>query len=133
IKHAPPGNDKRTSTMSKPYISYIDPKTMKDAAMLAELERCKSYGTPRPESQAIRAHVPAVFWSFANYWRASPLCVLVLRQLLARRVPYRRCRPRHQGAVPALCVALSSMSILWNTRLEHVDMRRDTTPCLHDA
>ena len=55
--------------MSKPYISYIDPKTMKDAAMLAELERCKSYGTPRPESQAIRAHVPAVFWSFANSWR----------------------------------------------------------------
>ena len=55
--------------MSKPYISYIDPATMKDAAMLAELERCRSYGTPRPESQAIRAHVPAVFWSFANSWR----------------------------------------------------------------
>lgn len=55
--------------MSKPYISYIDPRTMKDAAMLAELDRCKSYGTPRPESQAIRAHVPAVFWSFANSWR----------------------------------------------------------------
>ena len=55
--------------MSKPYISYIDPATMKDAAMLAELARCKSYGTPRPESQAILAHVPAVFWSFANSWR----------------------------------------------------------------
>ena len=55
--------------MSKPYISYIDPATMKDAAMLTELERCRSYGTPRPESQAIRAHVPAVFWSFANSWR----------------------------------------------------------------
>ena len=55
--------------MSKPYISYIEPSTMKDAAMLAELERCRTYGTPRPESQAIRAHVPAVFWSFANSWR----------------------------------------------------------------
>ena len=55
--------------MNKPYISYVDPATMKDAAMLAELDRCKSYGTPRPESQAIRAHVPAVFWSFANSWR----------------------------------------------------------------
>ena len=55
--------------MSKPYISYVDPATMKDAAMLAELDRCRSYGTPRPESQAIRAHVPAVFWSFANSWR----------------------------------------------------------------
>jgi alkylhydroperoxidase family enzyme len=55
--------------MSKPYISYVDPKTMTDKAMLAELDRCKSYGTPRPESQAIRAHVPAAFWSFANTWR----------------------------------------------------------------
>ena len=55
--------------MSKPYISYVDPASLKDPAMLAELERCKSYGTPRPESQAVRAHVPAVFWSFANSWR----------------------------------------------------------------
>ena len=55
--------------MSKPYISYVDPATMQDPAMLAELERCRTYGTPRPESQAVRAHVPAVFWSFANSWR----------------------------------------------------------------
>jgi hypothetical protein len=55
--------------MNKPYISYVDPAAMKDPAMLAELERCRTYGTPRPESQAIRAHVPAVFWSFANSWR----------------------------------------------------------------
>ena len=53
---------------NKPYISYIDPNTM-NAEMRAELERCRTYGTPRPESQAIRAHVPAVFWSFANSWR----------------------------------------------------------------
>jgi alkylhydroperoxidase family enzyme len=37
--------------------------------MLAEFDRCAREGTPRPESQAIRAHVPAVFWSFANSWR----------------------------------------------------------------
>ena len=37
--------------------------------MLAELERCRTEGTPRPESQAIRAHVPATFWSMANTWR----------------------------------------------------------------
>jgi alkylhydroperoxidase family enzyme len=37
--------------------------------MPAEFERCRTTGTPRPESQAIRAHVPAVFWSFANTWR----------------------------------------------------------------
>jgi alkylhydroperoxidase family enzyme len=55
--------------MSKPRISYVDPSTIKDPAMLAEFDRCAREGTPRPESQAIRAHVPAVFWSFANSWR----------------------------------------------------------------
>jgi hypothetical protein len=55
--------------MPKPRISYIDPATVKDPAMIAEFERCAREGTPRPESQAIRAHVPATFWSFANTWR----------------------------------------------------------------
>src|SRR3954465_6801689 len=56
-------------TMPKPRIRYVDPAIVQDPAMLAEFERCKHEGTPRPESQAIRAHVPAVFWSFANSWR----------------------------------------------------------------
>lgn len=55
--------------MSKPRISYVDPATVKDPAMLAEFDRCRREGTPRPESQAVRAHVPATFWSFANTWR----------------------------------------------------------------
>ena len=55
--------------MPKPRISYVDPATITDQAMLAEFNRCAREGTPRPESQAIRAHVPAVFWSFANSWR----------------------------------------------------------------
>jgi alkylhydroperoxidase family enzyme len=55
--------------MSRPRISYVDPAGLSDPAMLAELERCRREGTPRPESQAVRAHVPAVFWSFANSWR----------------------------------------------------------------
>ena len=55
--------------MSKPRISYTDPASVTDPAMQAEFERCHREGTPRPESQAIRAHVPAVFWSFANSWR----------------------------------------------------------------
>ncbi len=49
-------------------ISYVDPARV-DRKMREELERCRREGTPRPESQAIRAHVPAVFWSFANSWR----------------------------------------------------------------
>jgi alkylhydroperoxidase family enzyme len=55
--------------MSKSRISYVDPATITDAAMLAEFDRCRREGTPRPESQAVRAHVPAVFWSFADSWR----------------------------------------------------------------
>jgi alkylhydroperoxidase family enzyme len=57
------------SPMPKPRISYVDPATVKDPAMIAEFERCAREGTPRPESQAVRAHVPAAFWSFANTWR----------------------------------------------------------------
>lgn len=52
-----------------PRISYVDPATITDEAMLEELDRCAREGTPRPESQAVRAHVPAVFWSFADTWR----------------------------------------------------------------
>ena len=52
-----------------PRISYVQPSSVTDENMLAEFDRCAREGTPRPESQAIRAHVPAVFWSFANSWR----------------------------------------------------------------
>jgi alkylhydroperoxidase family enzyme len=40
-----------------------------DANMRMEMERCQREGTPRPESSAVRAHVPACFWFFANSWR----------------------------------------------------------------
>src|SRR3954470_11119954 len=54
--------------MAKQRISYVDVANM-DAAMKAEMERCQREGTPRPESSAVRAHVPAAFWFFANSWR----------------------------------------------------------------
>jgi len=50
-------------------ISYVAPEAM-DAQMRAELERCQREGTPRPESSAVRAHVPACFWAFAQSWEA---------------------------------------------------------------
>src|SRR6266849_4578606 len=55
--------------MARQRISYVDPDTISDPKMKEELDRCRREGTPRPESSAIRAHVPAVFWSFANTWR----------------------------------------------------------------
>src|SRR4051812_12474518 len=67
--HARPRHRRNRCAMPKPHISYVHPDSIKDEAMLAEFDRCAREGTPRPESQAIRAHVPAVFWSFANSWR----------------------------------------------------------------
>jgi alkylhydroperoxidase family enzyme len=54
--------------MAKQRIGYVDPDSIADPQMKAELDRCRREGTPRPESQAIRAHVPAVFWSFTKTW-----------------------------------------------------------------
>jgi alkylhydroperoxidase family enzyme len=48
-------------------ITYVSPDDM-TPDMRAEMERCARDGTPRPESSAIRAHVPAAFWFFANAW-----------------------------------------------------------------
>jgi alkylhydroperoxidase family enzyme len=51
----------------KQRISYVPLENMTDE-MRAEMERCARDGTPRPESSAVRAHVPAAFWWFANGW-----------------------------------------------------------------
>ncbi|MGH2871804.1 MAG: carboxymuconolactone decarboxylase, partial [Solirubrobacteraceae bacterium] len=48
-------------------ISYV-PYDEMTPEMQAEMRRCASEGTPRPESSAIRAHVPAALWFFANAW-----------------------------------------------------------------
>ena len=53
--------------MAKQRISYV-PLDKMDAKMRAEMERCEREGTPRPESSAIRAHVKACFWFFAESW-----------------------------------------------------------------
>jgi len=51
----------------KQRISYVPLDDM-TPEMRAEMDRCAREGTPRPESSAIRAHVPAAFWFFANAW-----------------------------------------------------------------
>lgn len=52
-----------------PRISYVDPSTVTDPAMQAALDDARLHGTPRLESQSIRAHVPAVLLSFTNAWQ----------------------------------------------------------------
>ncbi|MFQ5659843.1 MAG: carboxymuconolactone decarboxylase family protein [Gammaproteobacteria bacterium] len=61
----------RIYAMTQQRISYVNPETITDAEMIAEMERCAKHGTPRPESQAIRAHCPAIFKSFAATWQAA--------------------------------------------------------------
>jgi alkylhydroperoxidase family enzyme len=51
----------------KQRISYVPLEKM-TPEMRVEMERCAVEGTPRPESTAVRAHVPACFWFFANSW-----------------------------------------------------------------
>ena len=53
---------------AKQRISYVPLEKM-TLEMRAEMERCAREGTPRPESSAVRAHVPAAFWAFASSWR----------------------------------------------------------------
>src|SRR5690349_24686075 len=57
----------RIEKMAKQRISYV-PLEQMDADMRQEMERCQREGTPRPESSAVRAHVEACFWFFAESW-----------------------------------------------------------------
>ena len=113
-------NGKARTSMAKQRISYVPLEKM-DAKMRAEMERCQREGTPRPESSAIRAHVPACFWFFAEF--------------LEQHLPQRRARSRHQGAVPALRLALGAVRILRQPALGEVDDQRraDRRSCAGSA
>lgn len=50
-------------------ISYVDPASVTDPELAAALEQSRRHGTPRLESQAIRAHVPAVLRTFSMGWQ----------------------------------------------------------------
>ena len=49
-------------------ISYYPVEEIEDEDIRTYLEHARLHGTPRPESQAIRAHVPAVLHAFWNSW-----------------------------------------------------------------
>jgi hypothetical protein len=51
-----------------PRIPYVDPESITDPQSAAYLELARKEGTPRPESQAIRAHVPNVLRAFSEAW-----------------------------------------------------------------
>jgi hypothetical protein len=52
-----------------PHINYFPIEKLDDPELRGYMEHAARYGTPRPESQAIRAHVPAVMRSFSTNWQ----------------------------------------------------------------
>jgi hypothetical protein len=70
-------------------ISYVDRDTIEDPEIRAFIEEAERVGTPRPEIQLIRAHVPAVLRSFVYTWKSvfkSGLVEHELKELLRLRV-----------------------------------------------
>ncbi|MGH7775966.1 MAG: hypothetical protein ACREPI_02160 [Candidatus Dormibacterales bacterium] len=54
-----------------PRIPYVDVSHISDPEILEYLEDARRWGAPRPESQAVRAHVPAVIRAFTRAWRTT--------------------------------------------------------------
>ena len=51
-------------------ISYVDVDALDDAELREYMAHARRFGTPRPETQAIRSHVPAVAKAFSRGWNA---------------------------------------------------------------
>jgi hypothetical protein len=49
-------------------ISYVDETKLRDPELLRYLADARRIGTPRPETQSIRSHVPAVAHAFMRAW-----------------------------------------------------------------
>src|SRR5438067_11901292 len=49
-------------------LPYVDPASLDDPELIQYLENARRFGTPRPETQAIRSNVPAVAKAFSRPW-----------------------------------------------------------------
>jgi hypothetical protein len=70
-------------------LSYDDRNTIQDPEIRAFIEEAERVGTPRPEIQLIREHVPAVIRSFVYTWQSVFKNGIVdhdLKELLRLRV-----------------------------------------------
>src|SRR5438128_4502411 len=61
--HPPP---QLTHNLRMARISYVDVDKLDDAELRGYMEHARRFGTPRPETQAIRSHVPAVARAFSR-------------------------------------------------------------------
>jgi alkylhydroperoxidase/carboxymuconolactone decarboxylase family protein YurZ len=51
-------------------LPYVEPATITDPELVEYLENARRFGTPRPETQAIRSNVPAVAKAFSRPWES---------------------------------------------------------------
>jgi len=51
-------------------ISYANVDASADPELREYMEQARRFGTPRPETQAIRSHVPAVAKAFSRAWES---------------------------------------------------------------
>jgi hypothetical protein len=49
-------------------ISYVPRDQLADPELVEYMEHAERFGTPRPETQAIRSHVPDVARAFSRGW-----------------------------------------------------------------
>ena len=49
-------------------LPYMDPASLTDPELVRYLDNARRFGTPRPETQAIRSRVPAVAKAFSRPW-----------------------------------------------------------------
>jgi hypothetical protein len=54
-----------------PRIPYVEPDNIIDAEIRGYLDMARREGTPRPESQAIRANNPNVIRAFSQAWELT--------------------------------------------------------------
>ena len=54
-----------------PHIPYVDSENIIDAEIRGYLDMARREGTPRPESQAIRANNPNVIRAFSQAWELT--------------------------------------------------------------
>lgn len=71
-----------------PRISHPDLVSIDDPEITVILERARRNGTPHPESQAIRSHVPAVLKTFSAAWEETFVEGVVDRTLKELRRVY---------------------------------------------
>jgi hypothetical protein len=70
-------------------LSYVVPSSIEDPEIRAFIDEAERVGTPRPEVQLIRAHVPAVIRSFVYTWQSvfkQGIVDHALKELLRLRV-----------------------------------------------